>query len=254
MKIFISWSGDRSKQIAVALKTFTKMVLQETEPWISSNDIDGGSVWFNKITQQLKESQTSIICLTHENINEPWILFEAGAVAKGIETNRPCTLLIDLNPTDIKGPLAQFNHTLCNKDGLRKLLNELNKSLKQPLEETQFDSLFEALWPSLSPSIEKVLAQKPSSAKPKNERRPEDMLAEILERIRTIENQTAARPSQALTGRRLQEVLNVMRNDVMGANEYLVDEDSASPVDSVPVRSSIVVPTRRAPSRPATAD
>ncbi|SRR5579862_2089609 len=191
MKIFISWSGDRSKQIAVALNKWIKMVLQATEPWISTNDIDGGSVWFNKITEQLKDSQTSIICLTPENVNEPWILFEAGAVAKGVEANRVCTLLIGLSPTDVRGPLAQFNHTLCNKDGLRKLLYDLNKRLKQQLDEIQFNNVFDALWPALSPAIDGAL-KKPSSAAPtKKDRSSEDMLAEILERIRTVENQTA---------------------------------------------------------------
>jgi hypothetical protein len=74
MKIFISWSGNRSKEMAVALKGWIKAVLQATEPWISANDIDGGSVWFSKITEQLKDSQVGIICLTPENLNEPWIL------------------------------------------------------------------------------------------------------------------------------------------------------------------------------------
>ncbi len=188
MKIFISWSGSRSKPVAIALKGWIKTVLQATEPWVSTNDIDGGSVWFGKITEQLKESQTSIICLTPENVSEPWILFEAGAVAKGIEANRICTLLIGLNPTDIKGPLAQFNHTACDREGLRKLIGGFNKSLKQPIDDTQFTIIFDALWPHLSPVIEEAL--KPQQTAPKQTRPSEDMLAEILERIRGIENNT----------------------------------------------------------------
>lgn len=167
------------------------MVLQSTEPWISTNDIDGGSVWFGKITDQLKDSQTGIICITPENVNEPWILFEAGAVAKGVEANRVCTLLIGISPTDIKGPLAQFNHTPCTKEGIRKLVGDINKRLKEPLEKSKLTNIFDALWPNLSKEIDEAI-KLPSSVKLKNAgRSSEDMIGEILERIRRVENQTA---------------------------------------------------------------
>ena len=44
MKVFISWSGDRSKYIAETLQEWLRRVLQATEPWISTQ-IDKGLVW-----------------------------------------------------------------------------------------------------------------------------------------------------------------------------------------------------------------
>jgi hypothetical protein len=49
MEIFISWSGNRSKAIAELLKRWIKQVLQGTQPWISTQDIESGSLWFSEL-------------------------------------------------------------------------------------------------------------------------------------------------------------------------------------------------------------
>ena len=56
MKIFISWSGDYSKQCAEILRDWIKCTLQASEPWISSQDIDKGTLWFSEISGQLKDT------------------------------------------------------------------------------------------------------------------------------------------------------------------------------------------------------
>lgn len=88
MKIFISWSGTLSCEVAKLLKTWLKCVLQATEPWISSDDIQRGSIWFNDVTDTLNDCSTGIVCLTKGNIKAPWILFEAGGLLKELATNR----------------------------------------------------------------------------------------------------------------------------------------------------------------------
>ena len=110
MKIFISWSGERSQKIAELFKDWIQCVIQAAKPWISSHDVDRGALWYTEISKTLADSQFGILCLTPENKTEPWILFEAGALAKGIEENRVCTLLIDLKNTDIGNPLAQSHY------------------------------------------------------------------------------------------------------------------------------------------------
>ena len=118
MKIFISWSGDRSRAVAELLRDWIKCVLQATQPWISARDIDRGAIWFSEIGNQLQDCTVGIICITQENKNKPWILFEAGALAKGLTSSRVCTLLVDLTPADLQNPLAQFNHTNNDRDGM----------------------------------------------------------------------------------------------------------------------------------------
>lgn len=96
MKVFLSWSGTRSREIAKLLSDWLSCVIQALQPWVSDRDLDRGSLWFGEINDQLKDTTVGIICLTQENKDRPWILFEAGALAKGLSTARVCTLLIDL--------------------------------------------------------------------------------------------------------------------------------------------------------------
>jgi hypothetical protein len=93
MKVFISWSGELSKQVAQVLHDWIEDVLQGTEAWISSEDIDKGSFWFGEIGNELSETGIGILCLTKDNIHAPWILFEAGALSKGLSKNRVCPFL-----------------------------------------------------------------------------------------------------------------------------------------------------------------
>ena len=129
MKVFLSWSGDRSRKVANLLSDWLCCVIQASRPWISTRDLDRGSLWFGEINDQLKDTTVGIICLTQENENRPWILFEAGALAKGLSTARVCTFLIDLVSKDIEDPLAQFNHTFPNRDSVLGLIRTLNGTL-----------------------------------------------------------------------------------------------------------------------------
>src|SRR5258708_37327095 len=68
MKVFISWSGDLSKDVAELFKRWLKCVLQATEPFLSNEDIAKGAIWFDAINDQLQDTSVGIICLTRDNI------------------------------------------------------------------------------------------------------------------------------------------------------------------------------------------
>src|SRR5688572_1182194 len=121
MNVFISWSGGLSKSVAELLKIWLKCVLQATEPWVSTEDIDKGSIWFGEIGQQLKDTSVGIVCLTRDNLDARWILFEAGGMAKGLTQNRVCTFLVNVNDSDVKPPLSMFNSTKPNREDMFKL-------------------------------------------------------------------------------------------------------------------------------------
>lgn len=70
----------------------------------------------------MSESVIGLICLTEENKNKPWILFEAGALNKGLSSNRVCPILADLEPKDVDEPLSKFQLTKMLKDAMFKLL------------------------------------------------------------------------------------------------------------------------------------
>lgn len=162
MKVFISWSGVRSRLVAELIEGWIKCVLQTSQPWISTKNIDKGSVWYSEIAEQLSQTSAGIVCLTPENKDNRWILFEAGALAKGLNVNRVYTFLIDLEPTEIEDPLAQFNHTRCNKEEMHSLVSSLNSRLDTPLAEVVLRKVFDTYWPSFESDYKAVIeANKP---------------------------------------------------------------------------------------------
>ncbi|WP_295972400.1 hypothetical protein [uncultured Xanthomonas sp.] len=186
MKVFLSWSGQRSKEVANLLSDWLCCVIQASRPWISTRDLDRGSLWFGEINDQLKDTTVGIICLTQENKGRPWILFEAGALAKGLTTSRVCTLLVDLEPKDIEDPLAQFNHTFPTQESVFGLVKTLNSALSSDgLDIRILEQVFNTYWPQFEEKFAKVLqgteAQPPSKPRPK-----EDVLGEILENTRML--------------------------------------------------------------------
>ncbi|TXI94108.1 MAG: TIR domain-containing protein [Neisseriales bacterium] len=189
MKVFISWSGEKSHKVASLLNIWLKCVIQVINPWLSSKDIDKGSLWFNEITEQLSDTGIGIICLTKENKSKPWILFESGALAKGITSNRVCTLLIDLEPGEVENPLAQFNHTKIDKEGMLGLVKTINKAVKDSsLTEGILETIFETYWSQFDKKIQEILATPQSEIEEIDEERTEnDLLLEIISSIRNIE-------------------------------------------------------------------
>src|SRR5437588_334187 len=102
--VFISWSGERSKYIAACIREWLPNVVQSIRPWFSDDDIGRGARWYSEISRQLEQSNCGILCVTPENQHSPWLLFEAGALAKRLDKARVCPFLFDLTPTDLTGP------------------------------------------------------------------------------------------------------------------------------------------------------
>src|SRR5271169_5743454 len=121
--VFLSWSGDSSKSAAQTLHTWLPTVIQNVHPYMSAENIDKGERWSIDIAKQLEETNYGIICMTPENIDAPWVLFEAGALSKSMERARVSPLLFSLGPSEFtKSPLLQFQLTVFTKDDFYKLL------------------------------------------------------------------------------------------------------------------------------------
>jgi|SRR5690554_810000 len=186
MKIFISWSGRRSKAVAELMSDWLKCVIQASQPWISTRDIDRGAIWFSEINNKLKDVSVGIVCLTQENKNKPWILFETGALAKGLTTNRVCTFLIDLNPEDLQDPLGQFNHTFPERNSVWELSRTINDCLgDNSLDERILNQVFETYWSQFESKFEAALKENPPEevVPPRSE---QDILSEILNNTRSL--------------------------------------------------------------------
>ncbi len=131
MKVFISWSGERSRRIAEVLHQWTPLVINAAEPWLSTADIDKGARWSIDVAATLEQCSVGILCVTAENQFAPWLIFEAGALSKSLSAAYVCPLLVDLAIADLSGPLTQFQCTTLDKQQLLHLLSTINQSIDE---------------------------------------------------------------------------------------------------------------------------
>jgi TIR domain len=186
MKIFISWSGEQSKRIAEILKKWIPGVIQAVKPYYSPDDIAKGTRWNSEVGKELEASKIGIICLTQDNLQAPWIMFEAGALSKNIDKSKVCPLLFGVEPTDIQGPLIQFQAAKFEKDEIHKVIKMINAELgESKLASEVLDSVFEMWWPKLKEWIEVELSANAKSNSP-SARSEREILEEILQLTRSM--------------------------------------------------------------------
>jgi hypothetical protein len=164
MEVFISWSGERSGQVATALERWLPRIVPKCEPFLSSS-IQAGTPWIGKVVSKLESSHFGILCLTPDNQENPWIAFEAGVLARADEKKKEqivCPLLVDF-PVGVvpKAPLGLFQCAVLSRAGIKKLIVAI--SGLQDNHEATIASLtsFDDLWPHFAADLAADLAAAP---------------------------------------------------------------------------------------------
>ena len=180
-KVFISWSGDLSNKLADAVREWLPGVLQFVKPYFTPSDIEKGTKWSSDISGELEQSDIGIICLTKDNLAKPWILFEAGSLSKNLDSSKVCTLLFDIDSTDLKGPLTTFQTTRFEKSDFKKLVKSINNSGgENKLEDSVLDQVFDMWWGKLESKVNDILSNNKNTGDTEH-RSERDILEEILE-------------------------------------------------------------------------
>ncbi len=185
MRVFLSWSGELSMQVAQILKKWIPCIIQSVEVFFSPNDIEKGENWDSKISGELADCNYGIVCLTTENTNAPWIHFEAGALAKTFDS-RVTALMININTSDIKGPLSRFQATKLEKSDFNQLIVAINSATTKPLQPDVLKTAFDAIWDNMLKEINEVIARYPTKT-PQRQKISEisnSTLEEILQLVR----------------------------------------------------------------------
>ena len=213
MNIFISWSGTTSHKVAMILREWMPSVIQSVVPYVSSENIDKGARWSTDIAEELNKSTFGILCVTKDNVEAPWLNFEAGALSKSIDKSRVCPFLFRIKRSDMSGPALQFQSTIFEKDDVFKLLKTINTSCgDQAIEEARLEKAFEVWWSPLKndldgiaedASVQEVVEKKHASPTAQMEK----ILEEVLELSRL--NQKILRsPDELLPPSYLDKLIN----------------------------------------------
>lgn len=192
MKLFVSWSGEYSRQIAAALKRWIPAVIQSVEVFYSPEDIEKGDDWNSRLNQELEECKYGIVCLTPENVKAPWINFEAGALAKTMDS-RVSALMLGIETSDVKGPLSRFQNTRFEKEDFKKLVRSINRATDKSLDPGVLDYIFDNMWPHLRTSLADIEEQlkkhfSDDTVVTGPERKEHDALQEMLYILRKMDS------------------------------------------------------------------
>ena len=87
---------------------------------------------------------------------------------------------------DIKGPLANVQHTLSLEDDVRKLMRTTNEAGEKALEEKIMGKSFAKFWPDLRPVLDAALQSSPPQVQ-RQPREMQEMLEEILGSVRLLD-------------------------------------------------------------------
>ena len=258
MKVFISWSGSKSQEVAKILKQWIPCVIQSVEPYFSSADIDKGARWSTDIAKELQDASFGILCVTKDNLSSSWLNFEAGALSKSIEQSKVCPFLVDLKPSDIQNsPILQFQMASSTKDDVFKLFTSINSNLGDTkLHEDVLTTTFDTFWPKIDEALKSVSSitetVTPAKKVGKDTQAP---IEEILELVR-YQHKLLKSPEELLPPQYLYEVfrrsnrmlpknviidieeqlqmINMLASDILGNCKTKISSDSEELVSEFP--------------------
>lgn len=223
MKVFLSWSGEQSHKVAVVFRDWFPSVIQSLVPYVSSEDIDKGARWSTDIATELEDSTFGILCVTRDNINAPWLTFEAGALSKTMDKSFVSPFLFNIKRSEVDGPILQFQSTVFEKEDIKKLLKTLNKACgEDKLTDERLDKAFDVWFPTLEEELNKIQPppkEEHLESQPNNESPSNEVLEEILELSRL--NQKLLRSPDIRHAKEIEQ-MNMM---LMELRERLVNQE-----------------------------
>ncbi len=215
MKVFISWSGEVSFQVAKVLKEWIPCVIQEVQPYFSSEDIDKGARWSTDIAKELETASFGILCVTKDNLESQWLNFEAGALSKAIDKQKVCPLLYHLKPSDISdSPILQFQMANVEKSDIFKLFKSINASLENSnLDEIRLEKVFDTFWPQMEKAFKEIKDPEKDSKKTQNDPNSTSKIMEEMLELLRYQQMMLKNPDKILPPEYLRELLNETKSD-----------------------------------------
>lgn len=194
MDVFLSWSTPRSQKLANIFNEWITNVLPTVQTYISTEQIGPGDRWSESIGKGLETNFMGIFFMVEENIDSPWLNFEAGAISKNIEGSKVIPLLHNMKPEQINGPIAQFQAKLIHERlDIFSIVKQINNGI---IDERKINSeillkLFDKWYPDFVEEYKNFCTDNPEPVKTTGEKSSnlldsEDQIGEILNLVRNL--------------------------------------------------------------------
>ena len=165
------------------MKQYLPHILPDIYPWLSDQDITPGSRWSQELARELHECTCGIICVTQENMNSPWINFEAGVLSSSIGTEMVIPLLIDIDTDDLSGPLQQFHALKLSRDALEEIVKTMRERIPSPLAEDFSREGLELVWPMFETLSKMTASGAKKTAKPPTKKELIEQIDHVVHRV-----------------------------------------------------------------------
>ena len=149
MNVFLSWSGTKSNQAAEAFHQCLKYVFQNRVQIYLSSDMEKGVRWEAALNEHLEKAEFGILCVTQANVSAPWLMYEAGVLHKTAGEGFVAPFLLDINPSELSGPLTRFQLTVFKEEDLKRLFSRVNQRLPEEsriADKEIFEGLFQMVY------------------------------------------------------------------------------------------------------------
>ena len=161
MSVFISWSGKRSRRVAEAFYECLPPILAKSKSdFYLSTGIYKGADWNANLNDGLQAANFGILCVTKENYSAPWMIYEAGFLSHKAGIGKVAPFLLDISPSELQGPVTQFQSTVFEKRDLEELVVAVYRSETSHIQENDVRSSFNTVYDKLAEGLHEALAMR----------------------------------------------------------------------------------------------
>ena len=153
-RVFLSWSGDPSKAFAEAVADALETLSDRLDPWLS-DDLPAGVEWANALVPNIKRAQFAILCLTHRNVNAPWIAFETGAYFTSRLRKGVVPYLLDFKREELQFPLGLFQSQETDWKGTKAVFVRVGELVGMDAKAVE-DKLTGEIWDQLDDRLKTI--------------------------------------------------------------------------------------------------
>ena len=163
-------------------------------------------MWRKVLAEACQEADFGIVCLTRDNIYNPWIHFEAGAIFRDFD--KPRVIPVVLGQEKVQQPFSDLQVCQADRDGIFRVLERMAEATPDKLARCR--KLHERFWEDLERSFERAMEEIVKNPPPPPPQK--EILQEVLGHVRELSKRLDMDTSD-LSNKAIQGLLESVEKD-----------------------------------------